>query len=154
MSITADEVLNDGQYAPAYLVAELDGQPVYWYPPDDQLVVNREIVQEVDMDGRTPDEYLAYWINDYGYPPLTDLGNFFANVAPLRDVSVFSDQQRIVYAMRDILDVDREEAAKLLDVAPNTIDNHRSKAKRKVTICCSVATAVAKKNDVDRIRVQ
>jgi len=154
MSIAADDMLTDGQYAPAYLTAELDGKPVYWYPPDDQLVVERKIVQPVDMDGRTADEYLASWINDYGHPPLTDLGNFFANVAPLRDVRVFSDQQRIVYALRDIIEADREEAAELLDVTPNTIDNHRSKAKRKVTICCSVATAVAKKNDVDRISVE
>jgi len=66
MDLDHPNELADGQFTPAYLIGELRGEAIYWYPPEDSLVVNRKIVQEVDTEGRIPGEYLADWVNKTG----------------------------------------------------------------------------------------
>lgn len=61
----------------------------------------------------------------------TVLGHSFVLASELSDQTHLSGPQSKVYALREVYEVGRTQTARVLDKAPNTIDNQRSNANRK-----------------------
>lgn len=73
----------------------------------------------------------------------TVFGHAMVVADELSDASLTKAQAK-AYALRDIYGVGRSQTATLLNKSPNTVDNQRAQANRKVSDACKLANVVKK----------